>query len=114
MLTEAKGWIRLASAGKRIMVTERVFRAKFGLPSEVLPLLWFKLASMLHSSGQKAIHLLWTLFWLKVYPTDDVCADTWGVTANTFNLHRLTVLDVMHSTLNEVRLISMLSVVCCS
>ena len=64
---------------------ERVLRAHFGVGLDVAAFVWEKFEQLeLLEQGDLPIHLLWLLFWWKVYPTYDVCARFAGVSAKTF------------------------------
>ncbi|ORY31116.1 hypothetical protein BCR33DRAFT_840685 [Rhizoclosmatium globosum] len=81
---------------------ERLFRAHFGMSTATCEEVWQELIpSNLHHTIEKK-HLLWTLFYLKVYSSIDVSASKFGVTAPTWRkwveltLDSLSELNVIH------------------
>ena len=61
------------------------FRSYFGCGEEVAVILWTMLdAYSLLPDGAQILHLLWALFFMKVYPTESiwVCGSWWQRTCN--------------------------------
>jgi len=62
----------------------RRFKAHFGVTPDVAAALWARLAEsgwlfFAGIRGPKPEHLLWCLFWLKGYPTEELCASEFKV-----------------------------------
>lgn len=102
MLSSKREWLRLVSAEKRVNINSRRFSALCGFPPDVLPEIWAKLRTAFAVEKLKPVHLLWMLYWFKVYPSDDVSSVEWGVSPDTFRKHRNRALWVCHETLDEV------------
>jgi len=105
MLDQSNGWIRMAQNSTHSLVTPRRFVALFGVPSKVCPLVWRRIGRSFRIENLKPVHLLWLLYWFKVYPTDDVCSDRWGVCQDTFRKYRDHALTVLDANLNSVRFV---------
>jgi hypothetical protein len=84
----------------------REFRLEFGVSAPTIFILWILLI-IINSSGvleysfeQK--HLLWTLFFLKNYPTANVAARHFACDEKTYRLWIWRVIGVFHWLLNTV------------
>lgn len=97
-------WVRLAKLKTRSgTVSERSFSSLFGNPSVVLPAIWRHVRVPFAGAALRAFHLLWLLYWLKVYPTFDQGCVFWKTDKDTFRGKVLFALLVVHESLPDVR-----------
>ena len=64
--------------------TERVVKAHFGLSVVAIAVVWALVVGVATTLGIKPIHLLWALYFLKVYPTEDLAANLFGTSRETY------------------------------
>jgi len=63
----------------------RHFRAHFGISPITCAILWKKLVdNAVLPQGRKPVHLLWALYFLNRYETEEVAASTFGVDEETY------------------------------
>ena len=85
---------------------DRKFSAFYGISPQTFTSLHSELYSF--DSSFEEIHLKWTLYFLKTYPTGDVAAQIWNINRKTFETHvwdtieRISLLD---STVSNYELI---------
>jgi len=101
-LTDIEMWLEIASSHQKVPINRRRFSALIGLKPEVVSVLWVLVADRLRAEHQDPLHLLWLLYWFKVYDTDDICSITWAVDRGTFGLHRDICLMVLYESLDLV------------
>ena len=81
--------------------SERQFLLLFGISVRFCEALLFLAASS--GFALEAVHLLWTLFFLKIYPTEDVASSIWLCDHKTYEKHVLHTLLTLLEVLNTVR-----------
>jgi hypothetical protein len=81
----------------------RRFAAHFGVAKQTVHILWLHLQSVISDIRIEQKHLLWSLYFLKVYTTNDVSAVHWGVDPKTFSQWVWKILLILDATLNLVR-----------
>ena len=64
--------------GNSVLIRDRRYRGLFGVTSSVTAILWTKARNKFPPNTQKC-HLLWTLLFLKCYPTNTVLCSLCGV-----------------------------------
>ena len=84
-------------------VSERVFKANFGISSFLASKLWDLLQPIheLHNKYRPR-YLLWTLLFLKQYNSDDVSSNVVGVSVKTFRQWVWLTIDGISSRANQV------------
>lgn len=103
-LKDAKSWVRLAQKkSRRGHISSRTFSSLFGNPAVVLPALWGYVAIAFVSQELSPFHLLWFLYWIKLYDPLDACASFWHTDKDTFGERCRSVLFVLHESLPAVR-----------
>ena len=95
-------FLRLARIQLRTNLSLRRFKSNFGLHPDVVLDVWQIIQSCAKSERFKTFHLLWALFWLKTYPTEDVGGGFWRVNPKTFMRRVWQVIFVMHQQLDMV------------
>ena len=85
---------------KNRKLTERQFRALFGVPINCVVEIFNYIQT--NSNGVKEEHFLWTLYYLKVYPTENVAEVFIGKTAKTFKKWVNITLQLLNNNLPEV------------
>ena len=80
--------------GNAINTTQRRFKAAFGVPPDICVILWRHIFDNVMSCTVP-IHLLWTLFFLKVYNNLDTNSSIAGVDHKTFQKHTWDVISAL-------------------
>ena len=81
-------------------LSERQFRALFGIPTDCIEEIYDHIKD--NNFGVEEENLLWTLYFLKVYPTENVAELFIGKTAKTFKKWVMLTLDLLNSNLPAV------------
>jgi hypothetical protein len=81
-------------------MTSRRFTATFDACYQTFDFIWQLISK--YSNKIKLEHLQQTLFWLKNYPTLDVCATTWQVDIKTFDKWLWETIKTLAFCLNTV------------
>lgn len=82
-------------------VTDRKWQATFGISPEIIHLIWNVLA-LYHPGTFEPVDLLWTLYYLRLYPTYDHAALFWNVSSVTFQHRVWAVMEVLYLCLNNI------------
>src|SRR5690242_2975182 len=82
--------------------TEQIIHAHFGLCLSAITLVWLLIAETAHLHEVRPIHLLWALHFLKVYPTEDIAANFFGTSWQTYHKWVWKVLGLLYLHLNVV------------
>ena len=77
-------------------VNQRQIRAIYGISFETMIILWQFLKKTDVFFKIKPIYLLWTLYFLKNYPTCDIAANHFKVDAKTFQLYVWRILFLLY------------------
>ena len=80
----------------------RSCHAHFGVSRTTIDILWQHLLSLEYDFGFQLKHLLWVLYFLKVYNTDDINAIRWNVDIKTFKKWTFKMIFVLYNTLHSV------------
>ncbi len=81
-------------------------RANFGVHPATFLHLWFNTLSRVKLDWTfHPYHLLWTLYYLKNYPTLDTAAERWNVDRDTYGKWVWRVLSMLYLHLDEVIII---------
>lgn len=83
--------------------SERDFHAHFGVSQETVNILWMHICSSPSEFPFTFDHLLWALYFLKVYPTADVASSFWSVSQKTFHKWTWKMILFLVKTLDTVR-----------
>ena len=75
--------------------SNRKFHAHFGICKEITSILWLYLKSLDVPFTFEPMHLLWALYFIKVYSSIDVCSSYWKVSPPTYSLWIWRVLHVL-------------------
>jgi hypothetical protein len=78
--------------------SDRKYQAFFGVGTYETAVIWH----YIKKSEVSLLHLLWALYYLKVYPTEDVGAGVVGVDRKTFMKHVKELIKVMRRRLPQV------------
>lgn len=86
----------------------RKFSAMFGLSTNSVFVLWslIKQVPSFEQDKIKPAHLFYTLFFLKNYPSLDVCSVVWKVDAKTFRFYCWRTIYFIYIHVNTVKKIS--------
>lgn len=96
-LSNEELWKSIASAFI-VRYHERVFREHFGVSVKHVIEIWHHIASR----NIQPVHLLWTLYFLKVYPTESVAAATLNTSPKTYRKVVREVIGLMNRRLPKV------------
>lgn len=81
----AKINLNRAETDRSVRKEYRRFRAHFGTSPSTCAILWKKLVdNAVLPRGRQPVHLLWALYFLNRYETEEVAASTFGVEEETF------------------------------
>lgn len=83
----------------------RAWMAKFGASPETCLILWSFIVLAASVQLVQPIHLLWLLYWLKVYPTWDEFSSTIGVDRKTARQKVYLTLSVAYKTLSATSIV---------
>lgn len=104
MLREPESWLSLACRKTRSRVTGKSFPSLFGLAVQLLPVIWAYAGPAFRSTPDLyPFHLLWALYFLKVYPTGDQGATFWLCDRSHFGSTVWRVLFLLRHALPDVR-----------
>ena len=78
----AKNYINGGRPGT--LTFDRAYRAHFEVSPQISLQIWLLIQDLEPDISFRPKHLLWTLFFLKTYPTEEVGSSRWGVTPKTF------------------------------
>ena len=81
---------------------DRKFAAHFGIAKETMKILWLHIQSLDTDGIFKLKHLLWTLYFMKVYNSSDVSASFWKVDPKTYSKWVWKLIVFLNLTLNTV------------
>jgi len=81
-------------------LNDRQFQANFGVCKQTFEYLSHHLKSVLVNETPNFEHLLWLLYFFKVYPTEDVAAVFWKITPKTWRKHIWSTICLLFQTLN--------------
>lgn len=87
---------------------ERTVRAHFGISLPVIVLVWWHLNTVFALAGLRGDHLLWTLYFVRVYPTEDQGAVFCGCSRPTFRDRISMGIFIIYTHLHVVRFIFIL------
>ena len=87
------------------VLSDRIFRALFGVTSNVCTIIWEKLEVNV-TTDKDPNHLLWALLFLKVYSTEEVHSSLVGTTVKTFRKWSIPMVERM-SSLNTVSILAL-------
>jgi hypothetical protein len=73
-----------------------------GVDVATLPLLWYFIATEAVEKGWNRIHLVWTLFFLKTYPTVVMAEEWWGVSFKTWKHAIWEVIELINNHVDNV------------
>jgi hypothetical protein len=80
----------------------RKFAAHFGVAQETVFILWLHIQTHDSDGIFQLKHLFWTLYFLKVYSSVDVCASFWKVSPKTYSHWTWRLIFFFDLTLNIV------------
>ena len=84
---------------------ERKFTACFGASSLFVNQIWTHCRIGMKSEKLQPKHLLWTLYWMKVYPTEDVAMVTFSIGSRNTLVRKLNLtFGVLDKYLPEVHI----------
>ena len=93
--------------GRGQNVSERIFKSHFRLDPESCSVLWGRLTtyilddyvekSVMLSTCEPTVHLLWVLHFMYVYSSEEVCASFFGVTAKTYRKYVQAMIRFLHT-----------------
>lgn len=83
-------------------VSPRMVQAHFGVCLEGLAVIWLFVHQHFAVAGLRGVNLLWVLYFLRIYPTEDQGANFCGVTRLTFRRHTWAGLRILYDHLNTV------------
>lgn len=78
--------------------SDRKFCAFFGVGTYEVAVIWY----YIKETGLSLLRLLWALYFLKIYPTEDVGSSVVGVDRKTFMKHVKELTKIMNQWLPEV------------
>ena len=87
------------------VLSDRIFRALFGVTSNVCAIIWAKLEVNV-TTDKDPNHLLWGLLFLKVYSTEEVHSSLVGTTVKTLRKWSIPMVERM-SDLNTVSILAL-------
>ena len=95
------------NGGRGQNVSERIFKSHFLLDPESCSVLWGRLTtyilddyvenSVMLSTCEPTVHLLWVLHFMYVYSSEEVCASFFGVTAKTYRKYVQAMIRFLHT-----------------
>ena len=95
------------NSGRGQNVSERIFKSHFRLDPESCSVLWGRLTtyilddyvenSVMLSTCEPTVHLLWVLHFMYVYSSEEVCASFFGVTAKTYRKYVQAMIRFLHT-----------------
>ena len=83
--------------------SNRVFCAHFGVSKKTTAILFLHLASL--QVNIELHHVFWTLYFLKLYNSLDVCCSYWNVDHKTFTLWIWRIIGLIVTTLDTVSIL---------
>ena len=83
---------------------DRTIQAHFGICVAAMTIVWELVAETAIRIGIRLIHLLWTLYFLKVFPTKDIGANFFGVAREIYRKWVWKVIGLLYQHLDVVRI----------
>lgn len=101
MMADEEVWVVVLSQYLH-QVDQRRIRAHFGVGVPSLILIWHFVNIPFAAAGLRPKHLLWTLYFLRVYPTEDQGANWVGVSRLTYRLRIRQCINILNTHLRTV------------
>ena len=85
--------------------SNRVFLSHFGVSKKTVAILFLHLINLQLEFQLELHHVFWTLYFLKVYNSLDVCCSYWNVDHKTFTLWIWRIIGLIVTTLDTVSIL---------